>query len=199
MPSGFSICVMDLVPFKSNSKLHITNPFSPTGFYLPVNLSQITDKGTRKEELHLVIDENSSIKQPIYYAIHALTSQSEAIRDLRQCESTKNRYIGFYNIANNTSKTRVPEILPIIKEFMLRNYFDIAIWHDLSPNFKFRSTSLHSPNIQIQKYLRAHPVTLFNTQNYIKSLPKVLINTNPLLWRISQDNFIPKRTNKKFI
>lgn len=199
MPTELSICVLGFGSllehqYSDNTKhtLQISTQFAPTNFHLPINLTRVISKGKPAEKLTLVIDPNAPTQEPTYYAAHQYKSLQQAIHNLKERENIKTQYIGYYNIVNNRHRSRLKSILPHIKKFCYDHYFDVAIWTDSPPNFRFHPKSPDPQDIQIQKYLRARPRVLRNTQDYLNLLPPSLITRNQLLYRICHDNFIPR-------
>ena len=194
---GFGSLLEHQYSSNTGAELHTSTPFAPADICLPIRLSYIAGKGKPHEQLCLVIDPDAPTKEPVYYAVHKYKSLPAAIHNLKERENTKTRNIGYLNINNGRYRCDCKDILNDIREFCQKNYFDVAIWTDTSPNFKFSSKSPDHPSIQIQKYLKARPRVLKNTQAYLRLLPSIIVRKNPLLFRICQDNFIPR--NQKFI
>ena len=191
MSNELSICVLGFGSLLEHqysdatcAELQVSTPFAPTGFCLPINLTQIVGKGGPYEHLSLVIDSDAPTNEPVYYAVHKFKSLSHAIRNLKERENTKTKNIGYFNVNNGRFRARVHEILPTLKDFCIKNYFDAVIWTDSAPNFRFNAKSPDHSSIQIQKYLKARPRVLSRTQEYLRKLPPVLINSNPLLLKI---------------
>jgi hypothetical protein len=122
--------------------LDLQTSWKKTNIRLPINFSRISDNG--KGKLSLVIDNINGISNPIYYAITKTTNLNNAIENLKIREGTIQKYIGYINLKNETS--RYSERLTLtdiqkIKKFALKNKIDAIVWTDLYPNFKNFSTS----------------------------------------------------------
>ena len=122
--------------------LNLQTSWKKTNIRLPINFSRISDNG--KGKLSLVIDNINGISNPIYYAITKTTNLNNAIENLKIREGTIQKYIGYINLKNETS--RYSERLTLtdiqkIKKFALKNKIDAIVWTDLYPNFKNFSTS----------------------------------------------------------
>ena len=130
-----------------------------TNIKLPLNFSRISDNG--KGRLTLVIDNKDGVFNPIYYAITKTTNLNTAIVNLKIREGTISKYIGYFNLKDNSSRYSdrlTKNDLNSFKSFALNHKIDAIIWTDLYPNFKNFSTN------NALKYINKHKkdVQLYN-------------------------------------
>jgi len=182
-------------PYSPNTmeELCINKPFIKSGLFFPVALTRIENRGKPKEKLSLVIDPKG-IPTPIFYAPHTFKNLGKAIKNLKDRESTQLGNIGYYNLVNGRYRTRNLDLLPQIKKFLYNNHFDIAIWTDTPPNLKF--SPMYNRDEWIQKFLLGRIKRLYNTQEYLKMVPKE-VQTMPMYRRILEGKLINVKRTKR--
>lgn len=115
--------------------LKIVDEWKSDGVILPIEFSRISDNG--KGRLTLVIDEINGSEIETYWSISEFKKLDLSIENLRSREKTTNKNIGFINLTNNNSFTKLSKsLIKRIKDWAEFKDFDAVIWTDLDSNFK---------------------------------------------------------------
>lgn len=114
--------------------LSIIQKWEKDGVILPIEFSRISDEG--KGRLTLVIDEINGSEIETYWSISEFKNLDLSIENLRSREKTINKNIGFINLTNNNSFTKLSKsLIKRIKKWAEFKNFDAVIWTDLENNF----------------------------------------------------------------
>lgn len=103
---------------------------------IPLEFSRISDRG--KGRLTLVIDVEHGRKNRIWYSYSTLKNVDKAIKELKIREGTSIDNIAYINLKSNKERhLNTPNIIAgKIKEWMIKEDIEIAIWTDLKSNWK---------------------------------------------------------------
>jgi len=112
--------------------LKINNEWASDGPTLPIEFSRVSRDG----RLTLVIDEVYGTPVTTYWALSKFNEMSEAIKNLKKREGTNSKGIGFIDLINGPTETRIPprlksEIIDWAKSKQIQG----VVWTDLKSNF----------------------------------------------------------------
>jgi len=134
------------------TKLNLKSSWKNSGLQLPLNFSRISDRG--KGRLTLVIDNETGKLNDTYIAKTKTSNLNKAISNLKTREKTKKSSIGYVNLLEKSSRTKllkgfqIDQIVNLAKE----NNLDAIIWTDIPPNFD-EITGMKINSINAMKYI----------------------------------------------
>lgn len=155
----------------SQTNLNPNSPFLPAqGLKLPVRLGRISGIGTDERRMTCVLFKGAS-DEPVYFAQSKFSDLNQAIKNLREREGIDSQYyhrIGYVNLSNGKTRSRLPEVAEKVRNWALAKGFHAAIWTDLPEK------GIHFPEgstgREIEPLLAQDPILLANTKKYIKNL-----------------------------
>lgn len=118
------------------TKLRLKSKWKDSKIKLPLNFSRVSDKG--KGRLTLVIDNENGKPNSVFLAKTKNTNLNKAINQIKTREKTRKSNIGYVNLIDNSSRTKLLNENQIDSLFKLakKNNLDAIIWTDIPPNFK---------------------------------------------------------------
>jgi hypothetical protein len=114
-------------------KLKISGGWNKNGVFLPIEFARISKDG----RLTLVITEQYGTDIETYWAISECQKLEKAINNLKVREGTNEVNIGFVDLINKKSNSRLSKrIIDKIYDWGNSNNLDAVIWTDLKSNFQ---------------------------------------------------------------
>lgn len=181
------------VVMPQGTQIKADSPFVPAkNLKLPIRLSRISSMGTPERRITMAICQGAS-DENVFFAESKCTDLNKAIKNLREREGipeSNAQAIGYVNLANGNSRSRMESVAQRIREWALQNGYDAVIWSDLDK--KGIEFGPNSTGREILPLLENDPLLLSNTKKYIRDLPNA---PNPLQRRIlempEQENPVP--------
>ena len=113
--------------------LEISSEWNKNGFILPIEFARIS----KDDRLTLVVTEEYGTDIETYWAISKFSKLKEAINNLRKREGTSENNIGFVDLINERSNSRLTKrIIDKMYDWGNSNNLDAVIWTDLRSNFQ---------------------------------------------------------------
>lgn len=158
------------------------SPFLPAeNLKLPLRLARISSMGTQERRITMTLFPGAS-HESVFFTESKFANLNDAIKNLREREgipASNYESIGYVNLINGASRSRMEDVANRIREWAMQNGFEGVIWTDLPP--KGIEFAQGSTGREILPFLENDSVLLRNTKNYILDLPKL---PNPLQQRV---------------